>query len=498
MSIMVFGILFPRPQSAPRQIPSSSTVEVSTLLSGLDVPWDLCWGPDNQIWYTEQAGKISRLDPGTGKSELLVHIPDVLRLTTPGLMSLAFHPDFKRQPYLFTNYTYRKDSLTIATKLVRYTYSKGKLSAPVILLEIPGHKGHNGSRIVISPDHKIMYATGDAVTITNAQSLASLNGKVLRLNLDGTVPADNPIKGSAVWSWGHRNIQGLVYSPKGILFSSEHGDATDDELNKILPGNNYGWPKVEGYCDQPREKQCCDSARITPPLMAWTPTIAPAGIAFYGSHAIPEWQGCLLMTTLKEADLRVLKPDEKGDKIISERIYLDQQYGRLRDVCVSPTGDVYVSTSNRDWNPGKGFPTQGDDRILRIRRKNGGIKLADLSGPVASARPAHEPAGKALYHQYCSSCHKEDGKGVAGVFPSLAGSPHVKGDKPVLLRIILGGISPAKQNASGKYDQQMPAFLFLKDEDIADIATYIRAGFENDSERVMPREVSKARQDPGK
>jgi glucose/arabinose dehydrogenase len=229
----------------------STRISVNTVISGLNAPWEISWGPDNWIWITEQGGTISRVNPQTGEKKELIRISEVLRLRSLGLLGMAFHPDFKKYPYVFVDYTTRKDSINIICKLVRYRYANDKLIEPKTLLAIPGNTGLNGSRIVISPDRKIMFATGDAITETNAQDIKSLNGKVLRLNLDGSVPADNPIKGSLVWSWGHRNIQGLVYGPDNILYASEHGDASDDELNIIQKGKNYGWIRVEGFCDQP-------------------------------------------------------------------------------------------------------------------------------------------------------------------------------------------------------------------------------------------------------
>jgi glucose/arabinose dehydrogenase/mono/diheme cytochrome c family protein len=457
-------------------------LEVTSVISGLNVPWEITWGPDNWIWMTEQSGTICRVNPNTGEKKVLVTIPDVLRLRTLGLLGLAFHPDFKKTPFLYTDYTFRKDSVTIATKLVRYTYKNGLLVNPKILLEVAGHTGHNGSRITISPDRKIMFATGDAITITNAQSLTSPNGKVLRLNLDGSIPADNPIKGSPIWSWGHRNIQGLVYGPNGILYSSEHGDASDDEVNIIQKGLNYGWPRVEGFCDTPKEKAFCDSVKVTEPVKAWTPTIAPAGIDFYTGATFPEWKNSLLLTTLKEADLRVLKLDKSGKQIIAEHIILDGEYGRLRDVCIAPNGDIYVSTSNRDWNPGTGFPKKNDDHLLRIRRSK---KPAQTSTkPIAKTE---------LYQLYCASCHKEDGTGIPGTFPPLKGTEQVNGSHDTLLKIMLKGLSGPIIVNGEEYDQQMPGFAFLSDSDLATIATYIRSNFGNKSPAVTPADVGKTR-----
>lgn len=465
-----------------------TSVHVHVVASGLNVPWEMVWGPDNWIWLTEQSGTISRLNPKTGEKQILVTIPEVYRHRSLGLLGLALHPDFAKNPYVYVDYMTKRDA-AITTRLVRYTFRDHVLTDPHIMLEIPAHTGHNGSRIVISPDRKLMFATGDAITITNAQDTRSLNGKVLRMNLDGTVPADNPIPGSYVWSWGHRNIQGLAYGANGLLYSSEHGDAVEDELNIIRKGRNYGWPNVEGRCDQPKEKAFCDSVAVTEPVKAWTPTIAPAGITVYKGREFPEWKGAVLLTTLKEADLRVLKTNAAGTGILSESIPLDGTYGRLRAVCVAPDGSIYVSTSNRDWNPGSGFPKPEDDRILRITRGT----QADLA--AAQAQKASTEAvsdGARLYRQYCASCHKPDGKGVAGTFPTLHGTAQVQ-DKDELVKIMLNGLSGKITVLGEAYDQHMPAMGFLPDQSIAEIGTYVRQNFNKDLDPVSAAEVARLR-----
>jgi glucose/arabinose dehydrogenase len=460
-------------------------LKVTTIASGLNVPWEMLWGPDDQLWFTEQSGTISKVDPKTGVKTLLLKIDEVYRYRSLGLLGMAIHPDFKRHPFVFVDYMCKKDS-AITTKLVRFTYKNNKLSEPRSLLEIPAHTGHNGSRLVFAPDGKLMFATGDAITITNAQNTKSLNGKVLRMNIDGTAPADNPIEGSLVWSWGHRNIQGLTYGANGMLYASEHGDALEDELNIIQKGGNYGWPKVEGFCDQSAEKQFCDSAKIIEPVKAWTPTIAPAGITFYNQNLFPEWKNAILLTTLKESDLRILKLDQTGKKIRTESIVLDAQYGRLRDICIGPDGSIYVSTSNRDWNPATGFPKPADDQILCITPGKAGDQLAQ------TAASPEVPQGQRLYNQYCASCHKQNGEGVAEVFPPLKGTGQVQ-DKEQLISIMLKGLS-GKIEVNGKsYDQHMPAMAFLTDTQLAEVATYVRQSFGNQLSAVAGEDVKTIR-----
>lgn len=495
--LFLFSFLGETPEASTVAEEELVKVSVDTLVSGLNVPWEMVWGPDKHIWITEQSGNVSRIDPLSGKKTVLVVIRDVFRSRSLGLLGLALHPDFLTQPYVFVDYTARKDSSSLVCRLVRYTYQKGKLTAPKMLLEFPAGTGHNGSRIIISPDRKIMFATGDAASDTYAQDINSLNGKVLRLNLDGSVPKDNPFKGSYVWSMGHRNIQGLSYGPTGILYASEHGDAVEDELNIIEKGFNYGWNKVEGYCDQPAEKSFCDSVKITEPKKSWTPTIAPAAITLYNHTAISAWKNSIILCTLKESDLRVLRLDKTGKEILSEAIYFDGVFGRLRSVCQSPDGTVYIATSNRDWNPGKGFPKVSDDKIIRIRRDQSGTALSAYLSvrPVADGNALGGSRGKELYGLYCVSCHKQDGLGVAGTFPPLKNAEQVSGAKDDFLSIILKGRKGEMWVQGKKYDQHMPSFSFLKDQDIAAVATYVRQNFGGKNETIETAEVAKLRND---
>ncbi|TZF81429.1 c-type cytochrome [Pedobacter sp. BS3] len=475
----------------------STVIGTQTILANLNVPWEITWGPDNWIWFTEQSGTVSKVNPVTGQKKLLLKIPEVYRIRSLGLLGMAIHPD-KKLPYIFFDYTY-KERTAILSKLVRYTYTADTLINPIVLLkDIPGHTGHNGSRVVIAPDGKIMMSTGYAALTKNSQDSSSLNGKILRINIDGTIPSDNPIPGSPIWTSGHRNPQGLVYTSKGILFSSEHGDAIEDELNIIKKGGNYGWPYVEGYCDQPDEKTYCNIHPITEPIKAWTPVIAPAGIDYYKSSAIPEWQNSILLVTLKTQTFRILKLNTAGNKLVDEKIYFDHKFGRLRDVCISPSGDVYMSTSNRDWNPGEGYPKAGDDKIIRIYKIKTDKKLAKApstkkSLPEKAENKQVATTGAVIYSNYCASCHKSDGSGIPGTFPPLKGTAQVLDDKNKLLRILLKGISGTITVKGVQYNQEMPSFKFLSDQDIAQVATYIRSHFGNKAGAVTNADVAKAR-----
>jgi len=341
----------------------STEVDTSTIVSGLDTPWEILWGPDDHIWFTERSGKISRVHPGSGELTELITIGEVYEQGESGLLGMVLHPDFNNHPHVFVVYTYFESS-DIKERLVRYTYTEGTLVSPLTLLEgIDGASTHDGSRLVIDADQKLYMTTGDAAQTSLSQDLNSLSGKVLRLNLDGSVPDDNPISGSYLWSWGHRNAQGLVISPSGIMYSSEHGPSSDDEVNIIEKGRNYGWPTVRGFCDTGTETQFCADSSVYEPIAAWTPTLAVAGMDFYQSGDIPHWSNSLLLTTLKEAELVVLELSQDGRSVVQEEIYFDNWWGRLRDLCISPDGRIFLAVSNRD---GRGSVRPADDRIVEI------------------------------------------------------------------------------------------------------------------------------------
>jgi len=349
---------------------SQTVLKTRDVVTGLDTPWEILWGPDNYIWMTERYGRVSRVNPTTGEVTEILRIPEVLEDGERGLMGMVLHPQFfspvpeiQAYPYIYLIYNNgtKADS---KVKIVRYTYIDNKLDSPLVIMkDIPGAWNHDGSRLWIDPNDWTLYVTmGDAAVQDRAQNLSSLNGKILRMNLDGSIPANNPYSNSYVWSWGHRNPQGLVVA-KGIMYSSEHGPDTDDELNIIYKGRNYGWPNVKGFCDLPAEKTFCEANLVVEPIAAWTPPIAPAGIDYYNHNLISEWNNSILLVALKGSRLIQLKLDSEGKKVISQTVYFSGKFGRLRDLCISPDGKVYIATSNKD---GRGNPGPNDDRIIEV------------------------------------------------------------------------------------------------------------------------------------
>ncbi|NCG29478.1 MAG: hypothetical protein GWP27_03295 [Bacteroidetes bacterium] len=210
------------------------------LVDKLTIPWDMNWGPDGWIWFNERDGHIYRLHPDTKEiQEIFVVTETYQSWDNSGFHAFALHPEFPMVPYVYTHYTYDE----YGSRLVRYTFSfdENTLVNPVVLLDqIPGNSSHNGSRILFDENHNILLSMGDAFSNMEAQKLNSLSGKILCLDQTGMPCEDNPFNDNFTYSYGHRNPQGLCYGRDGIIYSSEHGEATDDELNVIVKGKNYG------------------------------------------------------------------------------------------------------------------------------------------------------------------------------------------------------------------------------------------------------------------
>jgi glucose/arabinose dehydrogenase len=312
----------------------------------LFIPWEIIYGPDDHIWFTQKNGYVCRLEPQTGQLDTIYFEPQAVIHNEGGMLGMVLHPDFANEPYVFIAYEYESGSDYIE-RIVKFTYNSGTLINPQILLDdITGANIHNGCRLAINGD-KLFISTGDAANTALPQNVNAVNGKILRINLDGSIPADNPIAGNPVWSWGHRNAQGLVFH-NGILYSSEHGPNNDDEINIILKGRNFGWPNVQGFCNTPGEMQYCTDSNIVEPLQAWTPTLAVSGMDYYNHPMFPELANSLLMTTLKDNNLYQLSLNVAGDSILNEVNIPGVNYGRLRDIAISPDGRIFLSTSNSD------------------------------------------------------------------------------------------------------------------------------------------------------
>lgn len=337
--------------SAQKTYTLDSTVLTSRVVrDSLDIPWEIIWGPDDQIWCTERFGRVSRIDPETGEQKVLLDMSaDVYERSETGMLGMVLHPDFQTKPHVFIAYTYVSGS-TIRERMVRFDYDGDTLTPADTLIEnILGNTTHVGCRLIILPDNTLLMSTGDAQRQSLPLDKSSVVGKILRMNLDGSIPADNPDSNSLVWSYGHRNAQGLWLAPNGIIYSSEHGPTTDDELNILTANGNYGWPRVHGFCDSPPENAYCDTTDVEEPLAAWTPTIAPSDIIWYDHPSIPELKDKLLMTVLKDKSLIAFEFDASGKSVVSQSKYFKGELNRLRDICVAPNGNIYLATNGAKW-----------------------------------------------------------------------------------------------------------------------------------------------------
>lgn len=347
----IFGDIYGEPVALQSAKVNTGNIKTRVLNNTLNYPWEILWGPDNMIWFTERLGTVKKMNPETGVVTPVATITEVASTTDyNGLLGMVLHPQFSTNPYVYLVYNYFGTDNRYLEKIVRYTYNGTTLVEPMTLVDgIIGRSGgdfiHNGSRLKIGPDMKLYATTGDAnLRFDLPQNTTSLNGKVLRVNLDGSIPSDNPYD-NAVWSIGLRNSQGLVYG-NGRWYSSEHGETTNDEINIIEKARNYGWPSVEGYCDMPAEQTFCTLNNVREPILAFTPTTAPSGIDYYNDKEIAQWKNSLLVAFLKGKKLMQIKLSDDGRTVEGVHEYFNNQFGRLRDVAISPSGKVYICTDN--------------------------------------------------------------------------------------------------------------------------------------------------------
>lgn len=351
------------------QVTVGNTILTENIVAtGLDIPWEILWGPDDHIWVTERTGAIKRINPENGNINTILDLSGVIYSSSePGLLGMALHPDFENTPQAFMVYTYWQGN-NRKERLVTYDWDGTSLSnEQVVLDDITAAGIHNGSRLLFLPDNTLLMTTGDVGNNTNSPNLNSMNGKTLRLNMDGSIPADNPDPTKYYYTFGNRNAQGLCIAPNGVIYSSEHGQNHSDEINIIEPGRDYGWPEVEGPCNTNFEMNYCANNNIKEPIWAWTNyCIAPNDLVYYNHPAIPEWENSLLVAILggisaQEPRVSVLKLDEDGTTVTSEDEYFSN-YGRIRDICINPnTGSIYFATN------GSFYPGSGPNRIIEYR-----------------------------------------------------------------------------------------------------------------------------------
>lgn len=339
---------FIAPVTSERTI-ATSTPEAVVVATNLHVPWDIAFLPDASLLVTERAGTLVHIDPA---ADSYISIPVAVTASGEGgLLGIALHPDFIRNSYVYLYMSSSSGATSTINRVMRYTFSADTLTPDrEIIGNIPGAANHDGGRIEFGPDRMLYITTGDALNRALAQSTSSLAGKILRVSDDGSIPSGNSF-GNAVWSYGHRNPQGLAWDADGNLWETEHGPSGEsaqcchDEINQIRTGLNYGWPEIVGDESAPGLTQS-----------AWhsaDDTWAPASLLYFNNSL---YFGGLRGEALYEARLQ-------NGAVVGLTKHLSGVYGRIRTIRLGPDSMFYITTSNTD---GRGSAQTGDDRIIKI------------------------------------------------------------------------------------------------------------------------------------
>jgi quinoprotein glucose dehydrogenase len=342
-----------------RMVPEPPGIKVERWVENLEIPWSLVFLPNNRALVSERPGRIRLIENGNLREEPYV-ILEVTHIGEGGLMGLALHPNYPEEPYLYAMHTIQGATGLVNRIILLRDQGNRAVFERVIFDNIPGGRNHNGGRTAFGPDGMLYVTTGETNQGDLAQNLDSWGGKILRFTPDGKVPDDNPFPRSPVYSYGHRNPQGLAWHPEtGDLFSSEHGPSGEqgwrghDEINLITPGGNYGWPIEIGIHQNPT---------FIGPIVFWQNSTPPTGMTFFRKD--------LFVASLRsQALLRIILEIKDGNYQVKEieRWFASGpsagRFGRLRDVVEGPDGNLYLLTSNRD---GRGRPQPGDDAIWRL------------------------------------------------------------------------------------------------------------------------------------
>jgi glucose/arabinose dehydrogenase len=326
---------------------------VQTIVTNVEIPWSMAFAPDGRLFFTERPGRVRIYQ--NGQLQTALTLDDIRTVGESGLLGIALHPSFALNHFVYLLYTADTGAGAV-NRLARYREVNNTLAERAVLAEgMAAASIHDGGRIRFGPDNLLYVTMGDASAPDNAQSLSSLNGKILRFREDGTTPVDNPFS-NPIWTWGHRNPQGIDWNPAtGDLWATEHGQTGNDEINLVRRGRNYGWPIVEG--SQTRSD-------LESPVRFYPSSIAPSGGSFYTASRMAALRGnfffgCLIGVHIE----RVILTPTDPTRIQSTERWLENRFGRIRDVVMGPDGALYFCTSNRD---GRGSPTSTDDRIARI------------------------------------------------------------------------------------------------------------------------------------
>ena len=349
---LIFAIIIWFSPYNPPPIPEPTTEYdnefVQVLATNLEKPWAIDFAGD-KIFVTEKAGQVRVIESGVLLDDPLATLRTA-NVFDGGLLGIAVHPAFDNNHFIYVYYTYEKDDI-LWNKILRITESNNKLvAAKTIFDKIPGSAFSNGGILKFGPDGKLYAGTGSvSYSSHGSQDIQSLEGKILRLNDDGTIPTDNPFSNSPVFSLGHMNPKGLGWDSQGNLFVTETGPSKNDEINLVQPGGNYGWP----------EQECSGNEEFVDSINCYDPAIEPGGIVFYYMDKI-KLENSLVLASLRASQLFNLEIDE-GE--VKSQTSILSGVGRIRDVTVGPDGYLYLITSNTD---GKGFPDASDDKLLRI------------------------------------------------------------------------------------------------------------------------------------
>jgi glucose/arabinose dehydrogenase len=325
------------PTGVQRSSTGSTSSEAKSLVQGLDAPWSIAFLNNTALISERDSGKILEFS-GSGGTREVGSIADAAASGEGGLLGIAI-----REGYLYAYMTTGQDNRIVRYRLNGQDSSLSLGQSETILSGIPSASYHDGGRIAFGPDGMLYATTGDAGNRANAQNRESLAGKILRLSPDGGIPQDNPFPNSPVYSYGHRNPQGLAWDAQGTLYSSEFGQDTWDELNVITAGGNYGWPTVEGIANR---------EGFVDPVQQWRPSDAsPSGMTIVN--------GTIYIANLRGESLRAVPIND----LPSSTKMFQGEYGRLRDVVQAPDGALWILTNNTD---GRGDPGQHDDQIIRV------------------------------------------------------------------------------------------------------------------------------------
>ncbi len=441
---------------------------IETLLEDLSVPWEIVFLPDKSMLFTERPGRVRLYRKGKLLATPLLQLIDIDSTKKMGLLGLTLHPAFNNNSYLYLAYNYKSNDRSWL-RVVRYTMQKDTLVQPKTIIEnIPANQNHTGCRLKFGPDSKLYITTGDADEAGKAQNKNNFNGKILRLNDDGSIPADNPFVNTSearaeVWSYGHRNPQGLAFQPRtNKIYISEHGPNGGDEINVITKGANYGWPVIH-------HQQTRDS--MISPLLEFTPSISPADVIFYSSNVLPQFKDHLLVACLRGEAILDIQLNNSGG-VAKHEFVIQKQLGRIRALALGPDGYLYLSTSQKD--PPEGKPGPGDDKIIRLVPSNVSAtgqsvikqRVIKSEAKKIAANSAQSNTPQKLFQDLCINCHGAQLKGSQWAKPvSKTTWKHGGSLNKVVSSITKGYLDkgmPAWEGAIPQQDIKKLAAYFIK------------------------------------